>query len=133
MGYDDSVGVRWRNRLAAQFEAAYLVNSEAIRAQMIACEHVGPEHIAVVYNPINQERLSTGMAGPLERERWGLAAGDLGVGIVANIRPVKDYETFLKAAVFVAERVPNINSMAVGSTDREYWEKLRPKPRKTPR
>ena len=126
MGYDDTFAVRWRNRLSAKFEATYAVNSEAIRRQMISSEHIEPERIAVIYNPINQERLAQGMAAPLERERWGLSDSDLVVGIVANIRPVKDYETFLKSAILVAERVPNVKFLVVGSKDGDYWEKLRP-------
>ena len=46
------------------------------------------------------------MAAPFDEKRWGFTDGALVVGIVANIRPVKDYETFLKAAISVAEKVP---------------------------
>jgi glycosyltransferase involved in cell wall biosynthesis len=126
LGYDDTFAFRWRNRLATKFKATYAVNSDAIKRQMMSFEHIPPERIAVIYNPINQERLAEGMAAPLERERWGLTDGDLVVGIVANIRPVKDYETFLKSAILVAERVPNVKFLVVGSKDGDNWEKLRP-------
>jgi glycosyltransferase involved in cell wall biosynthesis len=126
LGYDDTFAFRWRNRLATKFKATYAVNSDAIKRRMMSFEHIPPERIAVIYNPINQERLTQGIAVPLERERWGLTDGDLVVGIVANIRPVKDYETFFKAATLVAERVPNTKFLVVGSKDGDYWEKLRP-------
>jgi glycosyltransferase involved in cell wall biosynthesis len=126
MGYDDTFVFRLRNRLAAKFEGSYAVNSEAIKHHLISSERIPPERITVIYNPINQERLAEGMAAPLERKRWGLAEGDLVVGIVANIRPVKDYETFFKAAILVAERVPNAKFLVLGSKDGDYWERLRP-------
>ncbi|MEJ5359829.1 MAG: glycosyltransferase [Desulfobacterales bacterium] len=125
VGYDDSLSSRLRNRLAAMFETNYVVNSEAIKHHLVSSEHIAPERITVIYNPINQARLDEGIAALLERERWGLADGDLVVGIVANIRPVKDYETFFKAAILVAERVPNAKFVVVGSRENDYWERLR--------
>ena len=112
--------------MTGKLKGSYLVNCEAIKQHLISSEHIPENRITVIYNPINQKRLDQGMAAPYDEKRWGITDGALVVGIVANIRPVKDYETFLKAAILVAERVPNVKFMAVGSTDRAYWEKLRP-------
>jgi glycosyltransferase involved in cell wall biosynthesis len=126
MGYEDGFSFRWRNRISALFEASYLVNSEAIKRHVVSMEHVSPERITVIYNPANLERLAEGIAEPPERGRWGIEEGDLVVGIVANIRPVKDYETFLKAAALVASRVAAAKFFMIGSVDNDYWERLRP-------
>jgi glycosyltransferase involved in cell wall biosynthesis len=126
MGYEDGIWFRWRNRLSALFEASYLVNSEAIKRHVVAMEHVSPERIHVIYNPADLGRLAEGNANSPGRERWGIGDGDLVVGIVANIRPVKDYETFLRAAALVAGRIAAAKFLVIGSVDDNYWERLRP-------
>ena len=126
MGYEDGFSFRWRNRLSSLFETRYLVNSEAIKRHMVSMEHVSPERIHVIYNPADLERLAEGNANSIGRERWGIRDGDLMVGIVANIRPVKDYETFLKAAALVAGTIAAAKFFVIGSVDDNYWERLRP-------
>ncbi|NWF57405.1 MAG: glycosyltransferase [Syntrophaceae bacterium] len=126
MGYEDRFWFRRRNRLSALFEAHYVVNSEAIKRHLISCEHVAPKRITVIFNPVNQDRLAEGRGGPSPSELGGIENGDLVVGIVANIRPVKDYETFLKAAARVADRVAEAKFLVIGSADDHYWKKLRP-------
>jgi glycosyltransferase involved in cell wall biosynthesis len=126
MGYEDGFSFRWRNRLSAFFEASYLVNSEAIKRHVVSIEHVSPERIHVIYNPADLGRLAEGNTNSPGKERWGIGDGDLVVGIVANIRPVKDYETFLKAAALVAGRVAEAKFLVIGSVDTNYWKRLRP-------
>jgi glycosyltransferase involved in cell wall biosynthesis len=125
MGHSDSRLLLCRNRLTGKLSGSYLVNSEAIKRRMVLREHIAPERIKIIYNPVNQKRIAEGMAVPPERTRWGLAEGDLIVGIVANIRPVKDYQTFLKAAARVAGRVGSSKFLVVGSVDEHYWMDLR--------
>lgn len=125
MGYDNTARLSCRNWLSAKVKAIYAVNAEAIKRQMISSENISSNCITVIYNPINRDRLEQGMSASIERNRWGLSNRDLVVGIVANIRPVKDYETFFKAAILVAEKVDNVKFIIVGSRDEGYWERIK--------
>ncbi len=124
-GYDDTFLIRMRNLFLARLETNYVVNSEAIKCHLIEFERIPENRITVIHNPINRERLDQGIASPPERKRWNLDDNDLVVGIVANIRPVKDYETFFQAAMLVAEKVENVKFVIVGSRDEKYWGNLK--------
>jgi glycosyltransferase involved in cell wall biosynthesis len=39
------------------------------------------------------------------------------VGIVGNFSPYKDYETFIRAARIVADRIPEVNFVSIGNCD----------------
>ncbi|NCT83561.1 MAG: glycosyltransferase [Comamonadaceae bacterium] len=48
------------------------------------------------------------------RAAWGLADGEIAVGLVARLDPQKDHATFIRAAAIAAARVPALRFVLVG-------------------
>jgi glycosyltransferase involved in cell wall biosynthesis len=87
-------------------------------------ELVKEKKICVVYNPINKVRIDSMRKNAVDEKSIGIATNELVIGIVANIRPVKDYETFVKAAKIIHDRIPNSKFLIIGSDDFDYKKKI---------
>ena len=114
---------RWVERRAYDLAHAVVANAEAVRGQLIR-EGVKAEKVVTVYNGLDVSRLE--VARGLTRED-ALAAVGLPTGepkrrfvtIVANmLHPMKDQETFLRAARRVRERVPDARFVLAGDGPR---------------
>lgn len=97
-------------RAAYRMAHAIVANAEAVRDQLVK-EGVGRDKIAVIYNGLNRERVTsnTQLSRQEKLALLGLPqAPDFRfVTIVANLRhPVKDHSMFLRAARRVREVVP---------------------------
>ncbi|HLL74948.1 MAG TPA: glycosyltransferase [Pyrinomonadaceae bacterium] len=123
----ESDGVRSRAQLFAARRAfdlshACIANAEAVRQEMIRAGVRG-EKIVTIYNGIDTARLAP-RAGASRAELLasvGLPAETARrfVTVVANLRhPMKDQETFLRAANRVAERFPEAAFVLAGEGER---------------
>jgi glycosyltransferase involved in cell wall biosynthesis len=102
--------VRFLNRYSHRVVA----NSEGARRLTVAAEGVAPDKVDVIYQGVDTERFSPERAKPGACAALGIPAGAPVVGIVANLRPVKDHELFLRAAALVAARVPQAAFLLAG-------------------
>lgn len=108
---------RWVWRLAHRV----VVNSEAVRRQVISEERVRPDKVVVIRN---------GLAADLwlAADDPAHANGDPVVGMVAHFREQKDHVTFLRAAREVLNFVPSARFCLVGlglnAPLREYVQQL---------
>jgi len=114
IGYWHSAGTLWRARMARRFAAHVVANCQAAAQFAIETEWLPAGRVSVIPNPINLERLQQGQRNPVPREQAGIRPGEKVVGIVANVRPVKDYETFFRAASLVLQRHPSTRFLIVG-------------------
>lgn len=104
-------------RGAYRFARAIVANCDSVRQQLIA-EGVSQEKIVTVYNGLNTARFA-----PRSNFNRADVLTELGiqadpssrfVAIVANLRPVKDHRTFLKAMRLVHEAVPDSAFLLAG-------------------
>ena len=103
--------MRWVNGWTTRI----LANSEAVKTKVAELERVRPGKIDVLHNGVDMERFVRPAAGCREtRARVGIPEGAAVVGIVANLRPVKDLPLFLKAAREVAGQIPEAVFLIVG-------------------
>jgi glycosyltransferase involved in cell wall biosynthesis len=75
-----------------------------------------PEKVRVIPNAVELDTLPADPA-PLRaaaRSAWGVDASGFVVGIVANLRPVKRVDLFLKAAALVAAKVDSARFVIIG-------------------
>ena len=104
-------------RGAYRLAGAVVANCESVRTQLIA-EGVPANKIVTVYNGLNLDRFAP--RPDFNREhalaRFNITASPSFrfVGIVANLRPVKDHRTFLKAMHLVRKRVPEAAFLIAG-------------------
>jgi glycosyltransferase involved in cell wall biosynthesis len=87
-------------------------NSHGAKRAALELEHAPTEKIDVVYNGVDLVRYGNG--NPSQVEPLGIPDHARVVGIVANLRPVKDHELFLRAAQVVARNVPGVAFLLVG-------------------
>lgn len=104
----------WICRALNLFSTHIFANSQAAKTATAAIEKISPDRISVVYPGVDLERFA-----PVTREgqagaATGIPNGTLVVGIVANLRPVKDLSLFLKAAAQVGKAVPKAVFLLVG-------------------
>lgn len=90
---------RSANRRAYRAATCVLANSPAVGRLLVEHDHVPADKVTVVPNFVDEDAFRP----PAEAERarllgeLGIPAGALLVGIVANLRPVKDHATLLRA------------------------------------
>jgi glycosyltransferase involved in cell wall biosynthesis len=102
-------------RLLDRVTDAYLVNCEAITAELVAHGGLPRAKIGIVPNGIDLARLppfATERAAA--RRAAGLAPERRLVAQVGRLAPQKDYPTFLRAAATVAAAVPDVDFLVVG-------------------
>jgi glycosyltransferase involved in cell wall biosynthesis len=92
----------WIEKALAPVPDAVIVNSTAARRQAIV-NGLDPHKILVVPNGIDCETFGPDPAGRARlRAKWGIADGELVVGMVARFDPVKNHANFVRAAARVA-------------------------------
>ncbi len=93
---------------------AMMANS--IEAKRIADETEGlaPDRVRVVYQGVDMTKFSRGLGDPTACDRLGIPKNARVVGIVANLRPVKDHALFLRAAKVVAGQFDDVVFLLAG-------------------
>jgi glycosyltransferase involved in cell wall biosynthesis len=135
---------RWMGRFYQRFTDATVANCEACRQAAIAEEGAPPESVLVLENGVDLDRFPLGQTdvGCVQRTQGALHAPYFGrlseaqapngtmpharrVGVVANLRPVKDLEVLVRAAGEVASLVPNVSFDIAGEGElRPVLERL---------
>ncbi len=94
-------------RLYARLADVTVANCEPCREAVLADEGAAPGSVVVLENGVDLERFA-GVA-PLRRSN-----DPVRVGVVANLRPVKGLDLFVRAAAAVASRTPDVSFTIAG-------------------
>lgn len=108
--------VRLANRLAYRFAHRVLANSPAVGELVVREEGVDRERLVVIPNFVDEEAFTplTESHRVALRQQVGLAPGDVAVGVVANLYPVKNHAMLLRAAARLAGRWPAVRFVLLG-------------------
>ena len=112
---------RWLGHAYNYLVTATVANCEACRQAVIAQEGAAAGSVMVMENGIDLERLEAIAAPPRpdDGRPWT-------IGMVANLRPVKGPDVFIRAAGMVAARLPNVRFRIGGVGDQEpAWRWIR--------
>ena len=82
------------------------------------------ERSAVIYSAIDTENFRPLPHYPELRRKLGILDDQLLIGIIARLDPVKDHDTFLKAAKTVAAEIPEARFLIAGEVCNITWEML---------
>jgi glycosyltransferase involved in cell wall biosynthesis len=96
---------RWLGRLCNRFARLTVANSEACRQTVLADEGLAPERVIVLENGVDLDRFPLFAGNGIRTRR---------VGIVANLRPVKGLDVFLRAAALVSQCHPDVTFTIAG-------------------
>lgn len=102
LGYWQTPLHRWLGRICTRFADATVTNCEPCRDAAIADEWAGPESVVVLENGVDLAQFAD-LPAPFADRRPGAPRR---IGLVANLRPVKDPENFIRAARLVLDRHP---------------------------
>lgn len=109
----------------ARFPDLIIVNSKKGREQYLARGFPAAK-LAVVENGIDTEYFTPHPEdGRALRGRWGVAPGDTVIGLAARIDPMKDHETFLRAAGIAALARTDLRFVCVGGGTEADFARLR--------
>lgn len=102
-----------------------IANADQVRDDAVA-RGLPAERMAVVHNGIDVERMRPSReAGRLARRSLGIDNTDFVIGIVARLDPMKDHETFLRAAAAYWQGQPDARFVCVGDGTAAYQKHLR--------
>lgn len=103
------------NHLAYRLSDCVLANSPGVAA-LVRAEGIPAERVSVVPNFVDAAAFDPPAAGEraAARASLGVPAGAVVVGVVANLTPIKDHATFVRAVARLAPRRPELHAMLVG-------------------
>lgn len=105
----------------------FLANSENTRQWAVKTEGVDSNRIDVIHNALEIKRYCKGSEADrlAFRKNLSLPPDAVIIGIVANLRPVKAIDMFIRAAKIVSVRCPNARFIVVGEgPEKERLEQL---------
>jgi glycosyltransferase involved in cell wall biosynthesis len=91
-----------------------MANSQEAKRIAVETEGLSPDDVDVVYQGVDMDKFHVGLGDRTAVERLGIPHGSRVVGILANLRPVKDHKLFLRAAQIVAHEVENAAFLLMG-------------------
>jgi glycosyltransferase involved in cell wall biosynthesis len=123
LGYQQTRKHRVMSRMIRPWVHGVLTNSQLGRDAIAAMDRMPSERVTVIENGVDLDRYRWSPS-PLEGEGLGVR-GNLTVGTVANLRPIKNIDGLMRAAVRVLERFPHARFEVAGDGEqRPELEKL---------
>ncbi len=81
------------------------------------------EKMIVIPNGIDTERFQPNKkAGLGMRREWGVKDGEIAIGLVGSLHPMKGHPTFLQAAALLARKRPDVRYVCVGGDRSEGYK-----------
>lgn len=102
------------NRALYRFVDVFIALGERHRLALIRDAFVPAGRIAVIPNGIEVERFSRVQAREEARRRLGVGESDIAVALIANLRPEKRHDVFIKAAERVFAANPRTRFFVIG-------------------
>ena len=102
-------------RLKWLFEAFIMV-AEAVRVAVMANDRLPASRVTIIYNGVDLKRFAVPSIEQRNeaRKRFGFAAEDFVVGMIAAFRPEKDHGAFFEALSQAAGAIPSLKVLVVG-------------------
>lgn len=98
-----------------------MANSQEAKRIAVETERLDPDRVKVVYQGVDMSIFRRGLGDPSACDRLGIPPQSRVVGIVANLRPVKDLPLFLRAAQVVAREIDDVVFLLAGRGE-QYQE-----------
>lgn len=107
LGYNLTTSALWTGRMLSKTNARTAANSEACRQAIIEQEGASPESVVIIPNGIDVDRFAA-----LDLPKPDVDAPR--IGMVANLRPVKDPRSLLLAAIELQKEFPALQLEIAG-------------------
>jgi len=100
------------DRLTSRYADLVISTCEVVKETLIKRDKISPGKIRIIYNGV--ETPNVNVESSSVRRDLGIALDAPVIGVVANLRPMKGYDTFLKAARMILDEVENARFLIVG-------------------
>lgn len=114
LGYWYTPGALALLRLLNWRTTRLVANAGSIKDVVVRSERAAPHKVDVIYNGVDTEQFAPDKGNPQAARKLGIPEQSPVVGIVANLRPVKDLALFVRSAAIVAKTVPQAAFLIVG-------------------
>jgi glycosyltransferase involved in cell wall biosynthesis len=121
---------QWLENLVNGFTDVVLVNSEAVKTDVLQRERVAPDKVQVIYGGVDIHRYTPVNGNAvLHRRRlqtktaWGIPETAPVIGMIANLFRYKGYHEFIHAASDVCRDYPDARFLCIGE-DRGIQQEL---------
>ena len=115
---DQGYWLNWKEqglrRLIRRFQTRFITNAHSTRRQMMESEDIPKGIIEVIPNGIDLSLFAASDARARLRAEWGARDGDILVGCVATLRPVKDHDGVLRGFAKACSENPRLKLVLVG-------------------
>jgi glycosyltransferase involved in cell wall biosynthesis len=117
---DTGFSRNWRLRLVEEWLINPMVDrvvavSPAVADGAVREQGLGGDRVVTIENGVDLEAWDPARHSREDaRREWALAPGDLAVGVVASLSPVKGHADFLRAAARLAGRAPRARFFLIG-------------------
>lgn len=112
-------------RLLSPFADLIIANSQAGRSYHVE-RGFAARSFTVIHNGVDTELFRPDPSARARmRAEWGINVDTILIGLVARLDPIKDHQTFLRAASRLCSRMSNVHFVCVGDGPQEYALKLR--------
>jgi glycosyltransferase involved in cell wall biosynthesis len=112
---NDGLGNRLKLSILRRRAARVIFVSSTLRAEMSQRMGIPPLRSRVIHNGVDVRVWSpTGDVAP--RRDFGAGPDEILIGALGNVRPAKDYATFIRAAAILAERSARYRFVIIGDT-----------------
>ncbi len=101
-------------RLANRFVSRIVTNSNQVKQLTERVERFPAEMIVVIYNGIPVDSFKRGAPAGELKQSLQIPPGNKVVGLIANYRPMKRHETFVRAAHEIVQKRDDIDFLLVG-------------------
>ncbi len=114
-GYWYTPAKKLQFRILNRATTRVMANSEEAKRIAVKAEHLAPDIVDVVYQGVDMQVYRPGAGDPSVCEQLGIPTTAKVIGMVANLRPVKDIPLFLGAAALIARQAPETVFLIAGS------------------
>jgi glycosyltransferase involved in cell wall biosynthesis len=115
----------WSESRVSRFADLIIFNSNAGKNDHMAAGFDGSRTV-VIPNGVDTRRFATDRASGLRlRALWHIPDGSLLIGIVARLDPMKDHQTFLKAAAILANSRADARFVCIGTGPERFTSDLK--------
>lgn len=112
------------HRLLSSFTDLIVVNSHTGKADYLTQGYAAGKMV-VISNGIDTERFQPDPeVGTKVRSEWGISENTILIGLVGRLAPMKDHQTFLKAAALLSKEREDVRFVCVGVGEENYAKEL---------
>jgi glycosyltransferase involved in cell wall biosynthesis len=104
--------------------------SDALRRELIGKAHFPPDRVQRIYNGVEWERFDNRFDAIAKKSQLRIGPDDKVVGMIANLKPTKGYEYFIRCCEILSKEYEKIKFLIIGEGTEEFEDNITQKVRK---